>query len=180
MDVRLCSEGAFAVALAVLLGLFKIPLPHLLYGGTVSLEALPILVVGFRRGGRVGAVAGALYGVVDFLLYPVIVHPLQVGLDYPVAFGLLGGVGGGVGHRSIGHSGQRTRLWIAAGILCGNSARFLAHFLSGIVFFASYAPEGQPVWLYSLLYNASYIIPQCIIHILLLQIVLRLIFSKLS
>jgi len=38
-------------------------------------------------------------------------------------------------------------------------ARFGAHFVSGIVFFGAYAPAGQPVALYSLIYNATYMGP---------------------
>jgi thiamine transporter len=37
------------------------------------------------------------------------------------------------------------------------------HVLSGVIFFASYAPEGQNVWIYSLVYNASFMAPSVII-----------------
>ncbi len=41
--------------------------------------------------------------------------------------------------------------------------RFISHFLSGAIFFGHYAPEGQNVWLYSLIYNSSYMIPETLI-----------------
>jgi len=180
VNVRFFTEIALSVALAAVLGFIKIPLPHLLYGGSVSLEALPLFVVAFRHGGRVGLVAGSVYGLIDFLLKPIIVHPIQVFLDYPLAFGLLGLGGGWLGgdRSRMGASDWGLRLRGLVGILTGNGLRFLVHFISGMVFFASYAPEGQPIWLYSLTYNASYLIPQIVFHILLLQTILRLITLK--
>ena len=52
---------------------------------------------------------------------------------------------------------------IVIGTIIGGLLRYLIHFIGGIVFFASYAPEGEPVWLYSLVYNASYMIPAIIL-----------------
>ena len=42
--------------------------------------------------------------------------------------------------------------------------------LSGIVFFGHYAPEGTPVLVYSLGYNATYIVPEAVVTIILLAI----------
>jgi thiamine transporter len=172
-----------AVALGVVFSLFHIPLPNLLYGGSVSMETLPIFVVAFRRGGKAGLAAGSVLGIVDFIIKPIVVHPVQVVLDYPLAFGLLGGAAGLAG--SLRNQGAPAvsmykRARIVAGILLGDGSRFLAHYLSGVVFFASYAPEGQPVWIYSLIYNASYMIPESIIHILLLQLILRILTLKME
>ena len=181
VNVRLFTEMAVAVSLAAVLDLFKIPLPHLLYGGSVSLESLPIFIVAFRRGGKAGLMVGGVYGFVNFIIRPVVVHPLQIGLDYPLAFGLLGGGGGWIGYLITGADNRVSmgaRLRVFAGILAGNGLRFLAHFISGMVFFAAYAPKSQPVWLYSMTYNASYIIPQMVIHILLLQFILRILTLK--
>jgi thiamine transporter len=175
--VRLYAELALAVALGVVLDLVRIPLPHLLYGGSVSLEGLPILVVAFRRGGAPGAAAGAVYGLMNFMLRPVVVHPAQLVLDYPLAFGLLGWGAGLLGGPTVGWgTGRwwRGRLRIGAGVVLGNGLRLAAHFVSGIVFFAAYAPAGEPVWLYSLLYNASYMLPQAVLQILLAQVLLRI------
>ncbi|MEW6754101.1 MAG: energy-coupled thiamine transporter ThiT [Candidatus Latescibacterota bacterium] len=177
MSIGTFTEVAMAVALAAVLNLFHIPLPHLLYGGSVSLEALPILVVGLRRGARPGLAAGALYGLVDFLSKPVVVHPAQVALDYPLAFGALGLGSGLVGPLL---PAGRCRPWsrrgrALLGILAGDGLRGSAHVVSGVVFFAAYAPSGQPAWLYSLVYNASYLGPQAVMHILLLPLLLRVI-----
>jgi thiamine transporter len=166
-----------AVALAAVLNQVRIPLPHLLYGGSVSLEGMPLLVVGLRRGLRPGLAAGGVYGLVDLVTHPVVVHPAQVVLDYPLAFGLLGLGAGLVGPLRVRQGGTSwsVRGQGLVGILAGNALRFAAHVVSGAVFFASYAPAGQSAWLYSVLYNASYLAPQLVVHILLLPLFLRVI-----
>lgn len=169
-----------AVALAAVLGFFKIKLPYLVYGGSVSLKALPIFVVAFRHGGKVGITAGVLYGLVDFMIEPYIVHPIQFLLDYPVAFGGLG-VAGIVFVSAKNSSSAPPALSLARirmGILLGAGARFFSHFVSGIVFWGQYAPEGQPVWLYSLIYNGSYIGTEAVIYMFLIPLVARLITLK--
>ena len=181
MKISLYTEIAVAVALAAVLDFFKIPLPHLLYGGSVSLETLPLIVVALRHGMRPGFTAGVAYGIVNFMVRPIVVHPVQIFLDYPLAFGLLGGGCGVFGRLDSGDiqpEGWRCRFRVLGGILAGNGLRLAVHFTSGIVFFASYAPDGQPVWLYSLTYNASYLLPEAIIHIFLLQMILRMITLK--
>ncbi len=49
------------------------------------------------------------------------------------------------------------------GATVGIFSRFLAHFMSGIVFFGSYAPEGMSPILYSAIYNGSYIVPELLV-----------------
>jgi thiamine transporter len=50
-------------------------------------------------------------------------------------------------------------------------ARYVSHVISGVVFFAQYAPKGQPVLLYSLGYNAFYLGPDFLIAIVLTLLV---------
>lgn len=155
------TEIALAIALAAVLNLppLRIHLPVNIAGGTVSLTMLPILVIAMRRGVAAGVTAGALFGLVDLAMEPYVVHPVQLLLDYPVAFGLVGlaGVGAAV-YRSTRSPLLR---WGAlfGGLLLGVIGRFASHWLSGVVFFGASAPAGQPVWLYSAVYNATYLLP---------------------
>ena len=43
---------------------------------------------------------------------------------------------------------------------------------SGVVFFGQNAPAGQPVWLYSLLYNLSYMVPSIVLCMAVAAVVL--------
>ena len=184
MPLRQLTEIALAIALAAVLDIASksFPVPRLMQGGSVSLQMLPIFIVAFRHGWRLGVTAGACYGVVNFLLDMYVVHPIQVPLDYPIAFGLVGFAG--LGHPLMPQRGPEmpvfslgVRLRLAFWVGLGEGLRFLAHFVSGIVFWSQNAPAGQPVWLYSLGYNATYMIPETIIDILLLQLILRRILS---
>jgi thiamine transporter len=58
-------------------------------------------------------------------------------------------------------------LW---GYLLGITGRFFFSFLSGILFFASYAPEGMNAWLYSFLYNITYIGQEMLITIFIISL----------
>ncbi len=177
MRPQLVTETAAAVALATVLGLIKIPLPQLINGGSVSLETLPVLIVACRHGARVGLLTGVGLAVINLLLEPVVVHPAQVLLDYPLAYGGLGWVAGLIGQvpgPAAAAPEWLARVRVVAAMVAGNSARLAAHFASGTIFFAAYAPPGQAAWIYSLVYNASYLGPQLLLHILLLQLVFRL------
>ncbi|MDZ4168984.1 MAG: energy-coupled thiamine transporter ThiT [Coriobacteriia bacterium] len=159
---RVVVEIGLSVALAAVLSTFKITLPWNFAGGSVSLAMLPIFVIGLRRGLTVGVVAGAAFGVVDYFLEPYFVHPIQVLLDYPVAFAACGLAALASPRWVRATSPARIAAMAFAGALLGGAGRFAASFASGIVFFGANAPEGQPVWLYSLAYNASYLVPSIV------------------
>jgi thiamine transporter len=113
---------------------------------------VPILWLALRRGPKVGLFAATLYGVVQFALGPYIFHPAQVLLDYPIAFGLLG---------LAGFFQNRPFIGVSLGII----GRFLAHFFSGIIFFAIYAPEGMNPAIYSAGYNGGYMLVELVISV---------------
>jgi thiamine transporter len=160
-DTRVLTEAAIAVALSFVLGLFvlfKMP-----FGGSVSLEMIPLILLSLRQGWKVGVVAGAAYGILDLALDPFVVHPLQLLLDYPLAFGVLGLAG----------LFKPTVRGAVIGATVAVLARFICHFLSGVVFFASYAPEGWNPLLYSAAYNAAYLAPSLVIAIAVVVVLLK-------
>jgi len=160
-DTRVLTEAALAVALSFVLGfivLFKMP-----FGGSVSLEMIPLILLALRRGWRVGVVAGAAYGLLDLAIDPYVVHPVQLLLDYPLAFGVLGLAG----------LFKPTVQGAVMGATVAVLARFACHFLSGVIFFASYAPEGWNPLLYSAAYNAAYLAPSLGIAIVVTVVLLK-------
>ena len=160
-NVKVMVEGALAAALTVALSYVKLwEMPQ---GGSITLEAIPLLVFSLRRGVRPGLGAGAVAGLLQLMLGGYIVHPVQAVLDYPLAFGALGLAGF-----------TRKPLW--AGVVLGSVARFACHVLSGAVFFGSYAPKGTNVWVYSLTYNGSYMLPNLVIAV----VVVALLWPRLS
>lgn len=121
---------------------------------------VPLLWLSLRRGAKIGLFACTVYGFVQLAVEPFIAHPAQVLLDYPIAFGALGLAGL-----------FQNRPFI--GINVGIAGRFLAHFVSGVVFFAAFAPEGMSPMVYSALYNGSYLLPELAISIYLTYLVVE-------
>jgi thiamine transporter len=163
--VKVLVEVALAVALSAVLNLIGLRLPWNIAGGRVALDMLPIFVVALRHGLLAGVVTGALWGMFDLLFEPFVVHPVQLLLDYPLAFALCGLAGLGawrvtalVSEGRLTQAGIETVPWV----LLGSAGRFASHFVSGVIFSAANAPEGQPVWLYSALYNLSHLLPSVI------------------
>lgn len=166
--VRILAEIALTIALCAVLNLWRLQLPWNVAGGNVSFAMLPLMVLALRRGVLPAAVAGAAFGVVDFVYEPFAVAPIQVLLDYPVAFAVVSLTGlGSRQYRALSGAGKGflAEAVVVPWMTVGAAARFLAHFVSGIVFFGSAAPAGQPVWVYSALYNLGYMVPSLVLSI---------------
>lgn len=160
-DTRVLAEAALAIALAFVLGLitvFRMPL-----GGSISLEMVPLILLALRQGWKVGVLAGAAYGLVNLAVNPVILHPVQVLFDYPLPFAALGLAG----------LFSPTLRGAIIGTVVAVLARFVAHFVSGVVFFAAYAPEGWNPYVYSAAYNAAYLVPSLAIALVVVGVLLR-------
>jgi len=162
--ISMLVEVALSVALAAVLSTLAVRLPINIAGGTISFAMVPLFVLSLRRGVIPGVIAGVLFGLTDLLIEPYFVAPIQVLLDYPVAYGAIGLAGlGAPAYRRLRDTSAAAATATALGFIAlGGAGRFAAAWVSGIVFFGMNAPEGQPVWLYSLLYNATYIIPSLI------------------
>lgn len=156
LTTRTIINIALMLALTIILHQFR--LFHMPQGGSVTAGAMvPLLLISYRYGPGVGALTGFLYGMVNMMQDPFIVHPVQVLFDYPLPYMAMGLAG----------------LWqkhLYLGTALAFIGRFACHFISGIVFFASYAPEGMNPALYSLIFNASYLLPEFIICCLLLKV----------
>lgn len=167
-NVKMLVEAGIMIALSILLSqikLFKAP-----QGGSVTAGSMiPIILFSLRWGVKEGVVAGILFGILKFILSgSAILMPLQVILEYPVAFGMLGL--SGIFSKSFNENGNNNYFKISISIFIAILGRFLCHFLAGIVFWGEYA-EGQNVILYSLVYQSSYLIPEFIISLLMVSLI---------
>lgn len=155
--LQMFAEIAVMAAFAWVLSLYRVgKMPQ---GGSVSLEMLPIYICALRWGAGPGIVSGALLGLIS-LMDATIVHPAQMLLDYPLAFGAIG-LAGFFKDKPL------------VGMVAGGLARWFMHVVSGIVFFAAYTPEGSTVVAYSMVYNITYILPEVILAVLIAPLVLR-------
>ncbi|MGH4050814.1 MAG: energy-coupled thiamine transporter ThiT [Clostridium sp.] len=149
-----------SIALATVLQLITIlKLPQ---GGSVTAGSMvPIVLISLFYGPEVGFLSGFLLGIINFVINPFALHPVQVLFDYPLPFMAIG---------IIGYFKSRNLQGILIGVVLAMVARFACHFISGVVFFAEYTPKGTSVYLYSLLYNGSYMSLETIITCIVIAI----------
>ena len=147
-----------SLMIAVTILLKEIRLYHFPQGGSVTLgSAIPLMLLTYRYGAPVGMFAGFIFGLIEILIDPFILHPIQVLFDYPLPC------------MAAGLAALFPKNFIASTISVF-AGKFACHFISGVVFFGSYAPEGTSPIIYSLTVNASMIIPEMIICLILLKI----------
>ncbi|MFW6016944.1 MAG: energy-coupled thiamine transporter ThiT [bacterium] len=169
IPIRMITEIGLAVAISTVLNflpLFKMP-----QAGSVSLEMLPILLIALRWGGKPGLMAGVVYGFIQLIVNPYVIHPVQMLMDYPLPFMMLGISGFFTISKNNGKEINYFKVFLA--IFSGAFARFIIHVLSGVIFFSHYAPEGQNVWAYSIIYNGSFMVPSLILCYIILVVILK-------
>lgn len=159
LTTRQLVFSAAAIALAMVCSLIKFA--DLPMGGSVTLfSMLFIVLIGYWYGPYVGIMTAVAYGLLQFVTEPIFYTLPQMLIDYPCAFGALG--------LSGFFSGKKHGL--LSGYIAGVLGRYLFAVISGVVFFGAYAPEGTPAILYSLGYNASYLVPESILTLVIISI----------
>lgn len=143
-------------------------------GGSVSLVMIPIVMMAYRWGTIPGLATGLIVGVLQVLTGATILTPVQGILDYFFAFTIVGvaGVFRPLVIRSSKHNKGKMLLWILLGTTVGGILRFVSHTTAGAVFFGAYAGDQNP-WIYSLIYNASYMIPAIILTAIVIYLLFR-------
>lgn len=159
VDVKALTISSLLIALSVILGNIKIfEMPQ---GGSITLMSiLPIVLCGYLLGTKRGVLAGICVGLLNLIFGPYIIHPVQLFLDYPIAYGALG-LSGLVSNSKNG---------LTKGYLIGLAGRYICAFLSGWIFFGAYAPESFNAITWSLWYNFTYLAAEGILTIIIINI----------
>ena len=153
-DARMLAKAAICVALSFLLGLirlFRMPM-----GGSVTLASmLPLVLFTCAFGPLEGILIGCATGMLYLFVDPYVIHPLQLLVDYPMAYAAaaLCGIA-----RKLP---IREKFRLPAACLLAYLGRLSMAVLSGVVFFAEYAGD-QGALAYSLAYNAGYLWPEAL------------------
>ena len=159
LTVRQLTFCAMSIALGTILSnlkLFEFP-----YGGSVTpLSMLVICLPGYFFGLSAGLLTGVAYGVLQLIIDPYVLYPMQLVVDYLLAFGALG----------LSGIFANSRFGLIKGYLTGVLGRYVFAVISGWIFFGEYAWEGWAPLPYSLAYNASYIFAEAAITIVILAI----------
>lgn len=166
-STKMLVEAGIMVAMAIILDRIKIyEAPQ---GGSVTAGSMiPIFLFALRWGLWPGIVSGVIFGLLQLILGGWVFSPAQAILEYPVAFGLLGLAG--IFSNRVYKENEKNIIRITISVLLGVGARFICHLLAGVIFFAEYAGTQNP-WIYSFVYQASYLAPEFIISAVILSII---------
>lgn len=150
---------AMAIALGTVLSnikLFEFPT-----GGSITLlSMLVICLPGYFFGLGAGLLTGVAYGVLQLLIDPYVLYPMQLVVDYLLAFGALG----------LSGLFTNAKNGMVKGYITAVLGRFVFAVISGWIFFGSYAWEGWDPLPYSLAYNAIYIFSEAAITVIILML----------
>ncbi len=178
-------ESGLLIALATILSFIKVF--ELIYGGSITaVSMLPIALLAYRYGVKWGLLSGFAYGVLQLTigsfgsafkgLTPAAVIAVIL-IDYILAFSALGL--GGIMKGKLKKGG----VGLALAVLIGGIARYVMHIISGYFVFGDYAEwfftdvmKGTNItdtfsgnalsFVYSVVYNGLYMIPEIIVTII--------------
>ncbi|MBO4733072.1 MAG: energy-coupled thiamine transporter ThiT [Clostridia bacterium] len=163
-------ECAVLIALSVALSFFKIPLGA--FGGSIDFVMIPLFIICYRQGAGYGIGSGLVFGLIKCIIGGGIGWGLpSILLDYVLAYGACGVAGI--------FKGKKALLPLAAFIGC--AARFIIHFISGVTIYAIATAETvggittSNAWLYSLIYNGIYMLPNTVIAVAVMTLLIPVI-----
>lgn len=160
-------ECSLLVAVATVLSLFSVV--QMPYGGSVTVASmLPMILISYRHGFGWGFGSGAVYAVVQQLLgiknlsyfttWQSIVAVIL--LDYILAFAVTGL--GGIFRRVV----KQQNLALVYGSLLVGILRYACHVISGATVWVGLSIPTEAALIYSLGYNATYMIPEIVVLVL--------------
>lgn len=140
-----------AVCIAASFALSYIKFLQMPQGGSVTLVSLlPLMIYSYMFGVKKGVAAGAVYGILQAVQDPFIIHPAQFFLDYPIAFAAVGLAGVFARLKQLDKLPQ---VQFALGAVAATVLRFASHVLAGVFAFSEYSTLDN-VWAYSMAYNS--------------------------
>ena len=148
------------IALATILSLLK--LVDLPFGGSITFASmLPIVIIAYRYGTKWGLFTATVHGVMQFILGASVLSYVTgwrsvaavIFFDYVLAFALIGLAG-------IFKRMKSERSALVLGALLACLTRYACHFISGVTVWRDLSIPGDAAVLYSLVYNATYMIPE--------------------
>ncbi|MBO4456174.1 MAG: energy-coupled thiamine transporter ThiT [Butyrivibrio sp.] len=149
LSIKQITVSGLCLALAFVLSHFKFA--KLPMGGSVTMFSMFFVTyIGYLYGPRVSISSGIAYGLLQLIDDLYFVSFPQIFCDYILAFGALGLAG----------FFYEQKHGMIKGFLAGVCGRYFFSVLSGVIFFAYYAPEGMSPLAYSLAYNMTYIVPE--------------------
>ena len=169
-DTRAITFAAICIALSFALSYIRIL--HMPMGGSITFASmLPLMLYSYMFGCKKGLIAGIVYGFLQAIQDPWLLHPAQFALDYVVAFMAIALTGC---LRNVPSLKGKMRSQFTLGAIIAGVTRYISHYFSGVFAFgtfgADYAEQygisalANP-YFYSFVYQSMYVIPEIIIVI---------------
>ena len=148
-DSKSISYAAVCIAMSFALSYLKLwEMPQ--SGSVTFASLLPLMVYAYMFGTGKGVFAGLIYGILQAVQEPFLIHPAQFLLDYPIAFSAIGLAGM---FSRIKKLDKLPQIQFALGAIVASVLRFISHVLSGVFAFSEYSTLDN-VWIYSMGYNS--------------------------
>ena len=161
LSIKSMTYAGLAMCLAFLLSFLTLfTMPGGMGGSVTPMSMFFVTLIGFMFGPVVGIVSAVAYGLLQLVQRATVVHPIQLLLDYPMAFGALG----------LSGFFWKMRHGLYIGFVVAVIGRWLMHTVAGFVFFGQFAFDGWRPLPFSMIYNASYIFPEMVITLIILAI----------
>ncbi|MGL4337404.1 MAG: energy-coupled thiamine transporter ThiT [Turicibacter sp.] len=171
---RLLVEMSMMVALAFVLdyvaGIYSAPFWP--FGGSIALTLVPLAILGYRHGVVAAVTGGFAMGLLQLLTGAYIMHPVQVLFDYPLPFAMLG-LAGLFAKQVNNSNGRELVMYILVSTGIASIGRLIFHVLSGVIFFAEYAPETMSPLVYSTVYNVPFVFFSWIVSSIVLVVLYK-------
>lgn len=154
------------IALTTVLSFIKFEFGFL-NGGSITLFSLvPVFLITYKLGVYYGVITGLVTGLLQFITSPYAITPLSFFLDYVFPYGCIFLTP--IFKKVI----KNDTASLTLGVVTAYTARFFMHFLSGLSYYMQgYIAEGFPadnMYVYSLVYNAFYVLPDMVIALIFL------------
>ena len=192
-DVRVLAEIAICAALGFALDALQGGYSRGLFtsGGSIGIAMLPVLIISYRRGLVPGILCGLILSLVQMLSSIYVINAtsydnkflqtmgpfIQVMLDYVLAYTLVGCAGiFAKKFKKADNVGSKI-LFVVLGCLVGGLLKYFVQAISGAVFWVNADAEFMGVqggtWLFSLVYNGAYNIPNIVLCAIVMILLVR-------
>ncbi len=173
-QLRALCEAAIMIAVAAVFAVLQFPPFRIALwgnGGSIDFVMIPLIVLGWRRGAKWAFPACFAFGIIDCLVSGGIGWGLpSILLDYVLAYGIVG----------IAGFFKGKKYGLVLGAIVASVMRFLVHFIAGVTIWKIAVGDSVELFgttfgadasfVYSLVYNGSYMLGNLIIAVLVVAL----------
>lgn len=158
------------------------PILTLPFGGSVTVgKMLPLIFFTYFYGLKSGIFAGLIYSILQMIIFfhippakTFFAFTLAILFDYIIPY------------LSIGFTALfkntfcNVKKYFTISIVFSYTVRFLCCAFSGVVIWSKYIPKEYNIWIYSVVYNLIYIVPEIIIALIICNVLINFFVPKSS